>query len=76
MEEFKKLYFTLFSDVAYVIEEFQGNPIYEPIIKRLIRCESGTNSKVWMKEERITHVKVLNYHFCTFIFDVSNISPE
>ena len=42
MEEFKKLYFTLFSDVAYVIEEFQGNPIYEPIIKRLIEAELKT----------------------------------
>ena len=25
--------------------------------KWLIRCESGTNSKVWMKEERITAYK-------------------
>lgn len=39
MTGFKEMYFTMFCVVDKVIEDYNGNPAYEPLIQRLKEIE-------------------------------------
>ena len=39
MNVFEDLYFALFNEIDAVVNEFDGNPAYEPVISRLKQVE-------------------------------------